>query len=524
MVKYKDKILCPECGKQTNQVIVENGIEHTHCFRCGHHDEPHKEKMKKDIDPNDLDSAALEARGIRKEIAEIYGVKVQFSPETREQVAYWFPRTKKGETTGYQVRDLPKSFRSVGDVKGCELFGQSISGSNGQLLLITEGNEDCLALKQILLDHGKNYRVVSVPNGSSSVKSIKENSEWLESFNTIILAVDQDTAGNALRDAICDVLTPGKVKVARLPSKDCNEALLKDQGDAVFRAIWNAKDAKPEEIVDIEEIYREAITPVERGQDWPWPTLTEVTYGRRRKELYGFGAGTGAGKTEGFKEIIQHIITHDNLPVGLFFLEEHPALTAKVIAGKIANKKFHVPDAGWTPEELEHGINLLKDKVYLYNHFGQKDWNSLRSKMRYMVVNLGIKDIFLDHLTALVADEDNVNKSLEHIMADMAALTQELDFTLYFISHLTTPQNGPSHEEGGRVTVSQFRGSRTIGFWSHFIFGYERDQQAEDVTERNSVVFRVLKDRYTGRATGSTFKLFYNQITGRFLEDTITEF
>ena len=240
--------------------------------------------------------------------------------------------------------------------------------------------------------------------------------------------------------------------------------------------------------------------------------------------MYGFGAGTGAGKTEAFKEVIRYIVEEDNLPVGVFFLEEHPSYTVKVLAGKMHNKKYHVPDGDWTPEELKESIGVLSGKVYLYNHFGQKDWTTIKSKIRYMVVSLGIRDIFLDHLTAVVADAVDVNKELERVMADMAALTQELNFSLYFVSHLTTPSNGPSHEEGGRVTTSQFRGSRTIGYWSHFLFGFERDQQAEEEGIRNTVTFRVLKDRYTGIATGHTFPLYYNQKTGRFLEDVVEEF
>jgi twinkle protein len=77
---------------------------------------------------------------------------------------------------------------------------------------------------------------------------------------------------------------------------------------------------------------------------------------------------------------------------------------------------------------------------------------------------------------------------------------------------------GKPHEEGGRVTISQFRGSRAIGFWSHFMFGMERNQQADDPEERKTTTFRVLKDRYTGRATGETFQLGYNHETGMLYE------
>jgi twinkle protein len=529
MKRYLRRLPCDKCNSSDGvQEIEEDEQIHFHCFVCGFHrnnvssiEDNGNISITMNIDH--LKSGPLKARGIPAHIAEMYGVKIEYDESNGEERKYYFPITKAGQVCGYQVRHLPKQFSSTGDVKGSDLFGQSICGDSGKLLIITEGMEDCLSAKHILLEKGKNYRVVSLPRGANS-KSIKDNLEYLERFGTIILALDQDDPGKKVALEINELLSPGKCRIASFSEKDANDMLLKGKSEEFYYSILNAKIIKPDEIVSIQEIYDEAITPVQKGKDWPWPSLTRATYGRRTKEMYGFAAGTGAGKTEAFKEIIQHIIEQDKVPIGAFFLEEHPALTAKIIAGKIANKKFHVPDAGWTPRELQDGIKNLEGKVFLYNHFGQKSWDTLKSKIRYMVVSMGIKDIFIDHLTALVTSEEDDNKSLGRIMESMASMTQELDFTIYYISHLTRVKKGDPHEEGGRVTVDQLRGSGSIGFWSPFIFGFERDQQAEDEAVRNTVTVRVLKDRYTGEGTGKTFKLFYNHSNGRFLEEAPSEF
>jgi twinkle protein len=83
--------------------------------------------------------------------------------------------------------------------------------------------------------------------------------------------------------------------------------------------------------------------------------------------------------------------------------------------------------------------------------------------------------------------------------------------------HLTTPEGKP-HEEGGRVTIRHFKGSRAIGFWSHFMFGLERNQQSEDEAERSTTTFRILKDRNTGNSTGQVFYLGYDRDNGRLHE------
>lgn len=230
--------------------------------------------------------------------------------------------------------------------------------------------------------------------------------------------------------------------------------------------------------------------------------------------------------TEFFKECINHTINFHHEKAGVIFLEEPASKTVKVLAGKKVNKRFHIPTekgGDWTIEELVDGINDLKGKVFLYNHFGAKDWESIKPKIRYMVSALGIKRIYLDHLTALVAQEDNEYKALNRLMEEMSSLCEELGCTIFYVSHLRKASGTP-HEEGGRVTADQFKGSGAIVFWSHFLIGLERNQQAEDEDERNTTTLRVLKDRNTGLATGTTFKLKYDHNTGRWGELDEDEF
>jgi twinkle protein len=94
-------------------------------------------------------------------------------------------------------------------------------------------------------------------------------------------------------------------------------------------------------------------------------------------------------------------------------------------------------------------------------------------------------------------------------MTKLASMVRELGFTLFLISHLSSSAD-KSHEEGGRVTIKHFRGSRAIGQWADTLWALERNQQAENATERHTSTFRILKDRYTGQAVGTTFQLYFD--------------
>ncbi len=75
-------------------------------------------------------------------------------------------------------------------------------------------------------------------------------------------------------------------------------------------------------------------------------------------------------------------------------------------------------------------------------------------------------------------------------------------------------------EEGGRVSLSQLRGSHSIAQISDQVIALEVDQQAD--TARKLTTVRVLKNRYSGEV-GVACQLGYDLNTCRFKEDETKE-
>jgi twinkle protein len=455
---------------------------------------------------------ALTKRKITEETCKKFGYFIGSYKGEAVQVAPY--RDRQGNIIGQKVRTASKDFRTTGDFKKPALFGQHLWGDHGKRLIITEGEIDCMTVSQL---QGNKWPVVSVPNGAQgAANSIKDNLEWVMGFEEVVIMFDQDDPGREAAIKVAELLPPGRAKIAELSMKDPNEMLVAGRGEEVMKAMWNAKEYRPDGILDIDEILDEIEKPIERGLPWFLPSLTEYTYGRRWGEVYGFGAGTGVGKTDLFTQQIAFDITELNMPVGVIYLEAKPVDTGKRIAGKIDGKRYHVPDAGWEMDDLRSTLKRLKGKVTFYDNWGDTDWEVVKLKIRYMVVSKGIRLIYLDHLTAM-ADTSNEKESLEQIMKEMAGLANELGCIIHYVSHLSTPEGKP-HEEGGRVMIKHFKGSRAIGFWSFFMFGLERNQQSDDPEERSTTTFRILKDRYTGQATGKVILLGYDAETGLLYE------
>ena len=421
---------------------------------------------------------------------------------------------KDGVLVGQKVRLQGKGFKVFGEMD--TLYGRWLWPKGGaKLVVVTEGELDALSVSQV---QSNRWPVVSVPNGAQGAeKAVKSSLDWLESFDSVVFMFDMDAPGREAAAKCARLLEPGKAKIAELPLKDANAMLQEGLVKELIGCIWNAVEVRPDGILTLKDLKDECLTPVEWGRPWPFKPLTDATFGRRDGEVYYWGAGTGVGKTDVMTECVAFDLVELNLNVGVIFLEQDPRETLKRIAGKVGSRRFHVPDDSWTNAELGDALDQLENaggKPFMYDNFGATDWESVKDRILFMATACNCKHIYLDHLTALAAAEEDERKALEHITAEIAMLAKRLKIVIHVVSHLATPEKG-SHEEGARVTIRQFKGSRSIGFWAHFMFGLERDQQHEDESLRHVTTVRILKDRYTGQSTGATFYLGYNHETGR---------
>jgi twinkle protein len=475
--------------------------------------------MSENIEEVKGDFKAIADRGITKQTCEKYGV---LSDGDKHIYPY---ADSSGKVIAQKTRYVKdKSFAATGKIKEAGLFGQHLFQKGGKYITICEGELDALAAYQMT---GSQWPVVSIKSGASgALKDCTAQYDWLDSFENIVLCFDGDAPGLKASKEVAE-LFGAKARIVKHVGgyKDSCDYLVAGALKQYVSAWWSAEEYRPEGIVTVADIKERLLAPPTPGVPWCFPKLTTLTYGRREGELYAFGAGVGIGKTDVFTQSIAYDLMHLNLKVGVIYLEQSVKETVQRVAGKMHHKRFHKPDDdSWTREEYLKAIDDLeqRNQLMLYEHFGAMDWETIKGKIRYMAKAHGIKHIYLDHLTALSANETDERRALDGIMADMASLAQNSGLIIHFISHLTTAE-GKAHEEGGRVLEKHFTGSRAIARWAHFMFGLERNKQEEDPIKKQTTTFRVLKDRYLGDSTGEKFGLFYDKDTGVLKECEINE-
>lgn len=521
-------IACPHCGSSdANSLYSDN---HAFCFACQTYT-PSEDYMDEELSvmhDNVAPQKVVNLQGTCQPIRD-RGIHASTSEKYRVTVDgdnHYYPYfDAKGTLIAYKKRHVvDKSFSWGGNPKeDTGLFGQHLYHQGGKYVTITEGELDALAAFQMT---GSQWPVVSVRNGAQgSLKDCKAQYEWLDSFENVVICFDGDEPGKKAAQEVAELFgTKAKIVNHKVGYKDACDYLKAGATKDFVDAWWRAKDYRPEGVVSVADILDRMLVPPTAGLPWAYDTLSRLTYGRRKGELYAFGAGVGIGKTDVFTQQIAYDMDVLKEKVGVIYLEQNVVETAQRVAGKLDKKLYHVPDAEWTREEYVASAHRLKerDQLMMMEHFGAKDWASVKNIMRYFAKVYDIKLIYLDHLTALSANESDERRALDGIMADMASLAQSEGLMIHFISHLTTPDGKP-HEEGGRVMEKHFTGSRAIARWAHYMFGLERNKQDECPIKRQTTTFRVLKDRFTGRATAEKFGLLYNKDTGILSECPLYE-
>lgn len=521
---------CDACGSSDANGVFDDG--HTFCFSCNTYIEGEKSGgPANDNRPEPIQdkgeakqqsllkgqAKAIPARGITEAIAKKFGYLI--GTHNGEPVHIATYRDVHGKPISQKVRTKDKRFFTVGNHKEAAIFGSHL-WSSGKMLVLCEGELDSLAASVI---NGGRFPVASISHGAAAaVQCVKRNWDWINGFQSIVIAFDMDEVGQKAALAVAEALPVGKAKIAYLPAKDANACLMEGKSKEFTDAIFQAKEFRPDGIKSAQD-YRDVISVDETASaiSWPYSLLNEMLLGMRKRELICLAAGSGTGKTTFTKEIAHHLMMSGQ-KVGLISLEEAPKRTLLGLVGVHLNKNLLVDRSQATDDEVLDGFDsLFKDNpCVLYDSFGTNDIDVICQRIEYMSRALDVDWIILDHVSILVSGaEGDERRMLDKAATAFRTLVQAEDIGMIMVSHLTRP-GGRGHESGAAVELSQLRGSHALAQLSDSCIGIQKDPDDPDSDIR---LLRVLKNRFSGQI-GDAGTLEYNRETGRLLEAAVASF
>lgn len=532
------KTRCPNCEKKgrdrkgDNLAIYSDG--HGYCFSCGFYLDKNSNldynvyyvKNRDSILLCDNESQCcnvtldsnvvqgtmytyqyLEDRGVTKDTMSFFEVATKVAEDGA-------PISRAFDFGSYvSVRTLPKKFHVVGDDSDVKLFGQS-KFNPGEMkdITICEGPEDAMSLYQTL---GKNHAVVSVRSASLARIDCAREYNYINSFDRIYICFDNDPPGLEASREVASLFDVNKVYFVKLEKwKDANEALL--DNPVSLKHVWqNARRYEPAGVVselnDLKAILsREDAATV---AEYPFPTLSGMTYGMRLGELVLVTALEKIGKTEFLRSIEYNLLKTTQHRLGIIHLEEQEKRCVQGLVGYHLARPVHLPDSGVSLAEQERALESLvgeTSRLNIYSRFGSNDPNDVLSLIRYLAGSAQCKFIFLDHLTMLVSgmETDDERRKLDYLSTQLARMTRDLNFTLFLVSHV--------NDEG------QTRGSRMPSKLCDLEIYLSRDKEAFEASARNKTNIMVRNNRFAG-ATGPAGTLVFDRTTWTLKEEVANE-
>lgn len=555
---------CPSCRKAGKDTAGDNLVHHpdhgySKCFSCGY--------FESSSNSGQLlfgKSMQIADRGLTKEACEKFNTEIvsytgQFYVKKQpidvfEERCVVFPTFKNGKIVRQKIRSLSdkSKMKLLGDTKCSTLFGKHAFSPTKKLpIVVTEGEFDAIAIYQ-----ATNLPAVSLPNGASSTSVLSQELSWLQQWKHVVLMFDQDEAGQLATEKAIDLLPVGTVRIAHPPGKDANECLMQGKEVELKNSIWNAEIYHPDTIVTVENILPEVLEKPQMGYSWPWPFLTEATYGLQPNHIYIVTGAAQVGKTEFLGATISHLVQHEQLKIGVYSLEQGAQSTIQRIVGRAVNKRLHLPsETWWDKEAITKEAMSYNEKVYLYknNNAESLTLESLLINIRYMYMCYGIKVIVLDNLTAMcnnpIIDGRYVGKwmFMAHIMNKLFTISRELPISLIVVAHTdndkvsrqihipTSVENLPNYlsitedemeeminkpglswDSGRMPGIGNIDGPDVISKLADYVIGLARNSTSKNDVIKRTLRIKLLKTRLDSQQCGQEMALTYNYDTGNY--------
>lgn len=513
-----------------------------------------QEEWRLDVEHfNNLSIRSLITRSIHGIYAKLYNVRVGL--DAKGSVArHYYPKYEKGEVVGAKCRELPKDFRfgHLGKQWGdFQLFGEHTlqavldSGRRMDTLLLVGGECDAMAAQEMLVEsqkstnyEGRLFHVWSPVDGESAVEQIRKRKSAINAFKTVLLGFDDDDTGRALTREVARIF-PNKTKKLVMPggAKDPNDCLKRGLDSAFVSAWWSPKEVFEGVTVKSVSSIKDELKAGQpkAGLSWPWPSLNPLTLGIRYHQLILYGAGSGVGKTEVLRHIVKHLVEEHGESVGVISTEDPYVKVARSFIGKWIDKRIELPPNNdktsvgyrkafdYTTDEVDDCIDYVAGLNSLY-FADLSDSRSLKAVMEQIeeFYTMGVKHIVIDNLTGIEVKTDgggNEREGIDEALKTMGMYKDNKEVTIHLVSHLKTVGMGRTpHEEGGEVMLSDFRGSRSIGFWASYAIAVQRNTMAETVEEKTLTYLKIVKDRDQGLYTGHKVPLLGDEQTGNLME------
>ena len=523
----KHNLKCPECGRKALTMFKQGN---SYCQACQHKTSP---KPKETLMPKseeapkvsmvdfDKSYSELKRRRISRDTCVKYDYRVGHYCGNLAQIAnYRAGEEIIAQHIRYATPDKSKNFAWTGSPQEVDMFGSHL-GSTG-LLVIFEGELDAMSGYEFInscnpfkyIKGWGNFQLqwccVSLPNGTSSAKSMRRHLPFIDQFEKVIYWGDNDEPGIKAAAEVQSIVGKKLSVVSGCKYNDANEAWVNQDHEEMQRCLLNAQMLRPKAIIPATALWDEVMQPsAVQGLPLAWDKWTEFTKGLKPGELWMISGGTSIGKSI-FTRSMAVNLSQSGTNVAYVGLEETAATTMDRMLSQVLKAPFYLWDRDRRRQFEEENPGVIREawqsfagSMYLMDVFGSDSFESFVSNVRHYVLNEECRVVFVDHFSMLadgIALGQDQRRAIDKAIKDLKTLAVELQFTLVCVCHLSRDNSGRIPiEEGGEPSLQMLRGSHSLAQIPDFIVMLQRNPLSDDYSERNVTHCWLKKNRVTGQ-------------------------
>lgn len=476
----------------------------------------------------------LASRGITRQTAANAGVigGVKFlDGENRPAVGFAY----NNGTHTYAVKwrsVVGKAFTQTGAAHTLYLAHQITKGSP---LAITEGEVDCLSLRQV------GVNAVSVPNGAISplakggngqpsryegkLAGVAEAKELIEAANKVIIAVDADDPGHALGEELARRIGRARCWLALWPDgcKDANDVLRLHGGEVLRECIENAQPWPVKGLYGVSDfmgkvraLYDKGLA---RGKRTGFQCVDEL-YTVVPGQLTIVTGAPGSGKSTFIDNIMVNLAKTEHWRFAVCSFENPPEVHIAKLAA-IAGRQpfFDGPTPRMDKARSERALAWVGDHFsFLHQVDGSlSSLDDIIDLAKAAIMRYGIRGLVIDPYNFLDRGDSNETDWVSEALTKLKVLAMAHDIHIWLCAHPTKLRR---KEDGTFPVPTGYDIAGSAHFFNKADMGVtiHRPDLLENKTEFHSWKVRF---SFTGKV-GKT-NLTYDVATGLYFEKVTGE-
>jgi len=540
------RVACPYCSGERKKTTSKDmtltrkpdGAVVFHCHHCQTNGsvQPQQERKLSAVPSPTIVSNALEAhhydwlskRGISKPTADkmkLFAAEKYFSKLGKSADAIGFPYYRNGALVAAKYRSFPeKDFTQ--DSGGAHDFFGIDQVIKGEPIIIVEGEIDCLTL----LERGMT-NVVSVPSGAPiKVADGKvlpsEDKKFAYVWNArdiidaapyVVLATDQDTAGQALAEELARRIGKEKCRLAKFDKKDLNEVHLDDPSRNTVEEIIEGATAYPISGISDAGVYFERLNDLYtkgtgKGFSTGYQSVDEI-YTVAPAQLTVVTGYPSSGKSNFIDQIMVNLARTHDWKFAVCSFENQPEIHISRLMEIYTRKRFFEGRDRMAESEKEEAFKFVKDHFLFIDTNGEEPstLDSILERARAAVKRMGVRGLIIDpyNYIELPRGDGTETAAISDMLTRVQKFCKAHDVHTWFIAHPSKiTRQGVEQPRPDGMSIAG-----SMAWWAKTDCGltvHRKDHHVE---------IAVWKCRYRWVGTQGETTMLYNKTAGTYSEN-----